>query len=632
MIRTVPLRSSPRSILVFLFFLANTLALNLLPFNAIGAEPPKQILSAKISLKVKWDKRGGPGNRRRGKMQIRIQGLLKLNKQFSSLEQGLPAVMVPYKVTTMNGNYNFEETREEANRSHCANPAARYKGSGVFTIKPYPGPGNLMLHYMGNMSKELAPLKKMAPAGAFDALIDRYLFAVTIPQEEVKGISLPNAKPCVQKDTSQRILGDRIEIHFKFNENGTMSGHRSWSSDSGLSANVSVSNLPAVFNAKPFSPAKSSPGDVSYDLEWEIKEPSLARILMEIKLPTGNKTWKDITDDETEITVGKRLRFKGAVLPEGKVKKPIGDWTLEGDGGGKHKPFFKKFDANIHHGRVIELDPEKDLKKKNMITLFWSGGKQGHVRFSTNATGEALTAEARLKILKPDYKVDVIAQQESTIGPAFTGGALNKDCMGSGAQGAVQKRKWWLQHDGIEFKAENMDKGKIDGQEQWVQILRKHDLWQKFDDNYPEPKKPYHQYLTDALDACYPYQRGSMAGDNPAIPLADKEGETITEKHTWVDEKGKVVKITDGKLMFTEGKHDCRMVLMFKPEGKKGETEWVPIKEIFWIWNASAEYSDVYKWQLIKSLVLPGSPKAKDTDTFPEWEKNAADPNSYKAD
>jgi hypothetical protein len=584
----------------------------------MGAEPPKQVLSAKINLKVKWDKRDDAGNRRHGQMQIKIQGMLKLNQQFSSLAQGLPAVMVPYKVSAMSGNYVYEDTKEVANRNHCGNPETKHKDSGGFTIKPYPDPGNLMLHYLGNMSKQLAPVKNMAPAGAFDTLIDRYLFAVTIPQKEVRGIFRPDAKPCVEKDSTRMILGDKIQIHFKFNEDGTMSGQRSWSSDNNPSADISVSNLPAVFNAKPFSPPKASPGDVSYDLRWEIKEPCLARILLETKLPSGKKPWKDITDSEAEITVGKKLRFKGVVLPEGKVKKPIGDWTLEGDGGGRHKPYFKQFDANIQYGRVIELDPDKDLKQKNMITLFWSGGKQGAVRFSTEACGETLSAETKLKVIKPNYKVDVTAQQGSTIGPAYTGGALNSDCMGAGAHGAVKAYKWWLQYDGIRFNAENKDKGKTDGEEQWVQILNRHDLWVKFDDDYKN-----HQYVTEALDACYPYQRGPEAMDRPGVPLGEKENESMTEEHRWVDDEGNIVKTTNGTLMYTKAIQDCRMVLMFRPEGKKGETQWVPIKEILWTWTASAGYSQSSNWQLYESSVSPGKPKAEDTDTFPEWEKNS---------
>ena len=134
----------------------------------------------------------------------------------------------------------------------------------------------------------------MAPAGAFDTLIDRYLFSVTIPKQEVKGIVRPDGKPCEEIDSTGMILGDKIQIHFKFNEDGTMSGHRSWSSDILHGAAVSVSNLPAVFNAKSFSPPKVSPGIISYDFSWEIKEPCLARILLEVKLPAGKKAWKDM--------------------------------------------------------------------------------------------------------------------------------------------------------------------------------------------------------------------------------------------------------------------------------------------------------------------------------------------------
>ena len=156
MIHTLSCRLRLRSVLFFPFFYTYALILILLPLHAIGAELPKEVLSAKINLKVKWDKRDDAGNRLHGQMQIRIQGMLKLNQQFSSLEQGLPAVMLPYKVSAMSGNYTYENTKEVADR-HCANPETRYKGSGVFTIEPYPGPGNLMLHYMGNMSKPVGP-------------------------------------------------------------------------------------------------------------------------------------------------------------------------------------------------------------------------------------------------------------------------------------------------------------------------------------------------------------------------------------------------------------------------------------------------------------------------------------------
>lgn len=616
-----------RSILFCPFFYACLLFIILFPLNSMGAEPPKEILSAKIDLKVKWDKRDDAGNRCHGQMQIKIQGILKLNQQFSSLQQGLPAVMVPYKATAMSGHYTYKETKEIADRNHCSNPESRFEDAGTFIIEPYPGPGNLMLHYMGNMSKQLAPVKNIAPAGAFDSLIDRYLFAVTIPKKEVKGILRPDAKPCITRNTTRMILGDKIQIHFKFNEDGTMSGQRTWSSDNSPSADVGVSNLPAVFNAKPYSPQKVSSGDVNYNLRWEIKEPCLARISLEVELPSGKKTWKDITDSEAEITVGKKLRFKGIVLPEGKEKKPIGDWILQGDGGGKHKPYFKQFDANTRYGRRVEVNPDEDLKQKHIITLYWSGGKQGSVRFRTESCNESLTAEAKLKVIKPNYKVDVIAQQGSTIGPAFTGGALNKDCMGSGAHGAVKEYKWWLQYDGIQFNAENQDKGKTDGKEQWVQILRKHDLWVKFDDAYKS-----HQYVTQALDACYPYERGPKAMDRPGVPLGENENDSMTEEHRWVDDQDNIIKTTHGTLMYTKAIQDCRMVLMFRPRGKKKETQWVPIKEILWTWTSSAGYSRSSNWQLYESSVSPQTPKAEDTDRFPEWEKNSADIKAYVID
>jgi hypothetical protein len=237
--------------------------------QAFGSERPREIASANITLKAHWE-----DSDYQGKLQIDIHGSLELNQQFSSLEQGSRSVMVPYKATAMSGTYTFEHrTKNMA----CGVPKVSYEGSGAFTIEPVPGPGNLILHCMGDMSKQLEEVKHMAPNGAFDTLIDRYLFVVPIPRQDVKGVKIEDPEKCEKQEIKTTLEGT-IQIHFQFKKDGTMSGQRSWSCDTnyragGADANVSVSNLPAVFNAKPFTPPESSTGKVYYDLQWEIKTP-----------------------------------------------------------------------------------------------------------------------------------------------------------------------------------------------------------------------------------------------------------------------------------------------------------------------------------------------------------------------
>lgn len=591
----------------------------------MASDPPKQVLSAKIHLRVRWN---DEESRHSGQLQIKVHGKLRLNPAFSSSEQGpfkegagevsMKGAMLPYVADAMRGSFQFQETKET---NDCVET---YHQSGSFPVDPYPGPGNLMLHYMGGIADQVAEYKNLAPGGAFDALIDRYLFAVTLPPQEVTGRRVCSDK---EETISKEILGgDKIQIHFPFNHDGCMRGHRTWSSDfSHPGAHVSVADLPDVFRAKPFSPPKDASGDITYDLSWEIKAPSLARILLLSEPSPGKTVWRDITDTEAEIIVGKRIRLKGAVLPKGTVKEPVGDWSLEGDAESEEDPYFKKFDANIHQGRVIPLDP-KDLQQQHEITLFWSGGERGSVTFSTQVDGETQEANADLRILRPDLHVTVTAQQGATPGPAFTGAPLDSgDCMGGGAHDAAGAHAWWLQHDGIEFQAENRSQGTVDGRLQWVQMLLDSDLFQEFDDGYE-----HHQFLVGkALDRCYPYQRGPRAVDQPGAPLGEGEDEPMTEEHLW--ENGET---TEGSLIYCKNVHDCRMVLMFRPNGKKRNTQWVPIKEIFWKWEAEAQYKTAFglNW-VVKSDVVPESPRAEDTDRFPEWERNSADKhNSYGVD
>ncbi len=590
------------------------------PRPALASDPPKKILSAKIHLRVQWN---DEENRHSGQLQISVQGKLRLNPAFSSSEQGpfkegteevsMKGAMLPYIADGMRGSFQFQETKET---NDCVET---YNQSGSFPVDPYPGPGNLMLHYMGGIADQIAEYKAMAPAGAFDALIDRYVFAVTLPPQEVTGLRVCSDK---QETISKEILGgNKIQVHFPFNDDGSMRGHRTWSSDfSHPSAHVSVADLPDVFRAKQFSPARDASGDITYDLRWEIKAPNLARILLLSEPSPGKTVWRDITDTEAEIIVGKRIRLKGAVLPKGKVKEPVGDWSLEGDSEGEEDPYFKKYDADIHHGRVIPLDP-KDLKQQHQISLFWSGGERGTVTFSTQVDGETLEAAADLKVRRPRFDVTVEAKQTASIGKAYPGAELNRDCMGSGAHGAATSHACWLQYDGIRFVAENLDRGDINGKTQWVQILLHSNHCENFDDRLCSLFK----LKTESLDHCYPYQRGPEAKDLPGVPLGDRKERPMVKEHEWDDGT-----TTEGVLRSTTILHDCRMVLMFRPEGKKADTEWVPIKEILWQWKARAVFDP---WRpdswFVESAVAPEHPEAEDTQRFPEWEFNSADNNSY---
>jgi len=129
----------------------------------------------------------------------------------------------------------------------------------------------------------------------------------------------------------------------------------------------------------------------------------------------------------------------------------------------------------------------------------------------------------------------------------------------------VKQNDLWLQYEGIRFKAENMDKGTIEGEEQWVQILD-----ETYDRTYDKGK--IIQSISAALDGCYPYQSGSKAMDAPAMIL-----ETGKERLQLPTEDGEIVDLTASKKTQVNS-----MYLMFRPA--LAESEWVPIKIIHWTW------------------------------------------------
>ena len=322
----------------------------------------------------------------------------------------------------------------------------------------------------------------------------------------------------------------------------------------------------------------------------------------------------DITDRTVPVVVGKKMKLRGLVIPENKDPKK-GAWTIDGKGSHLNagdRNCIKRYEAHFKKGgKVIYLKPE-DLNKQE-VTFYWVDGGSGEVRYVTHVD-EELSALAKFEIKRPNYQLTVTASDSTSVKNPYRGGKLSKsECWGQGAHGVVDKSDLVLQYDGIRFKAENLDKGEIDGKEQWVQIIKQEAYFLKYDD---DNKTCW--LITDALDVCYPYEHSPQAQDAPAVVL-ERDGKRLRAKHKTGG--------TSTKLAVTGKTQTNRMYLMFQPDGK--DSEWVPIKAVDWEWTGNAEYQGAHRWAKYGCKIQPSMPKGDDTAEYPVWEKNSADDSKY---
>jgi hypothetical protein len=557
------------------FFIQFVLFLSLLHIDALPAraKTPGNLLQAQISLGSNWNYKD---QHEQGSLNINIHGKLELNRKFSSTEQGMPAVMLPYKAVSMQGKYSYKDVKKES--EDCT---ITYNAQGEFTIEAYPGPGNLMIHAMGALSEQLAAVKSLAPAGAFDTLIDRYLFAVTVPPQEIEGEKICRGKREVVK---KRILGNKIQVHYKFNEDGRMSGENSWSSDFyPPTSDVSVSKLPPIFKAKPYSPEKTSAGEITYKLKWQIKEPAAVQIVR-LDPNDPNDDGEDITDQSQKIDIGEKVLLKAFVYPQPKNQSTVeGKWSIPGK-------LLKDWQAT--HSNSTKTEIPHDDYTKDKIEFFWFDVKEGGEKhtISFKPDGRNAKGETTFEVQRPDISLvaGAAAYNDFHLGGMEKGDLLDEqkccvtysqeekndykwckdkraelESLADSPSGSMEERSYkrlltqykekclsyGLQYKGITFYGRPL--GKFDGELQYVQLI-------KINADSMGPTKSW------GLDGCYPYPMNKPPYSTFDAPGFSDPGPGNTRHRD---------------LSF-------KMYLMYRPKPKyKDAHAWVPMYKIDWGWG-----------------------------------------------
>ena len=559
-------------------------------------------LKATVSVSVSWDKHDEyNGNlENSGSMSSSISGVLVKSQgrrgifMFVPEDSGMNAV-VQYQNVRSYKKTGETYMREEGSGSVQV-MAPQYIGDpqsqGHMELMAMTGPGGIA-HAL-QMGGEVDPFAVMGMMKS-DVNMDHYSFSVATP---IKTIVTDD-----EGKTHEGLRGIHFALIAEALEQGTISNSLKWTSEK-----VKYSIRHQSFLDTKYDPPKS--GDVEYSVSWTFGDiPPYAEIQREV-----NGEWKNITDETEKVVVGEKIKLRGVVLPKNQ-DSGTGEWTLEGGGSGKN--YIKKYKADIYKGEVIPLT---DLNTKE-LEFYWVDGGSASVKYVVNAGDNEASAESKFEIRKPAYKVTINASPDSRVGKPERGEPLPQgECMGTGAHGAAKPDDIWLQYNGIRFEAENLDRGETPGSEQWVQIIENQHYFQTWQGGVRQE-----EYLTDALDICYPSWDGPRGGDAPAILLMR-------------DQKQLTNKLSDGTIapmMHTGKTQENRVYLMFRPDGD--DSEWVPVKVFNWTWVGHAEYQsrddDKEKgttgWSPWLCKVIPEKPEAEDTSQYPVWNKNAGDPKQY---
>jgi len=583
----------------------------LFPFSAVAQEgsyfQEQDELEANVNIEISWNKHDEQnGNlEEAGSLSASVSGNLVLMENRSGVtlfypdESGMQAKANYQNITTdkKTGEVYYTAQGSGSVPILSLQSITDPQKQGHLEWMGFTGPAGVA-HAM-QLSGQVDPVALMQ-AMAGNQKMDHYTFYFTVPVHTV----------ITDKD-GKKTEGS-VVIHFGLNgselKSGSNRGHISWTSE----------ELEYGFQYQSFMGIKYEPpesGDVKYKASWYFGEPPPA---IEIHREVNGK-WIDITNETVPVVVGEKIKIRGIIIPEDKDPGG-GKWTLDGQGqtaDGSGQNYIKRYEAHFREGgRVLPLE-KFDTPE---LEFYWVDGGTGEAQYTIHSNGDEISAWTNFEIQKPNYKVIITASQKNNIGNPNRGEKLEEsNCLGKGAYDSAQPTDWFLQYQGIHFKAENLDQATIEGEEQWVQILEEESCFWKYDDD-----NIVRSLITEALDVCYPYESGSRAMDAPAIKLGNSKEEPLQQ----VRKDGVTI-----ELRVARKTQKNRMYLMFK--SALPESEWVPLKVVNWTWNGQSDYNESEGWKDFTYLhpdgvIEPDEPVAMDTAQYPEWEKNAGDDSAYQ--
>jgi len=447
---------------------------------AADDQQPEKTMPIQASVSVDWDIKSGE-TRSQGQMTAQINGTAILAEDVSVMDRKALGSIVTYAAKGIPGTFTYKETvTQDYPPEGCQPLMAEYQGGGAFLLEEFNSAmtSGLNIRKLGSLvPKELLVF---APPEAQEMMIDYYEFFPVAEKQVVQGRKR-GWNDCKFTSDSKEIAPSNFAIRFRIDDEGKMTGSRSWSVhvDAGSpSFHIRVSDLPEKMESRPLVPESDPEGNINYAVNWNFDEVAPH---VQIQRKDG-EYWIPLTESEpVKVTAGEKMELRGIVLPEEKDPKK-GEWTISDDGGSGRKKYISKFKADIYKGQIEEIESQRDLRKPEAL-FYWVDQGTGKVKYVTRADGKEFSAEAGFEIRKPKYQVTVKASKKTEIKKPERGIPLDRnECWGAGAHSAAGSNDLWLQYKGIQFEAENLDKGEISGTEQWVQIIKEESYFMTYDD------------------------------------------------------------------------------------------------------------------------------------------------------
>ena len=514
-------------------------------------EKVKELLKATVNLSVKWNIEN-KRERNQGSLKVMAKGVLKLNKEMSSMDQGLPAVMVNYKNQNMMASYTYKETITDKDPpDDCPNSViARYQGSGNTMVAVVPGPGNLIVNHFSSLFKDTG-LGDMASSAISGMLVDHYLFVVPCNEIVANGQKLDKSNCKNLPSTRRRKI--TANITGKIMQNGKMKGSKTWtakadSPHSGLSFVVKINELPKTMNNnKPFVPAKVLGGDITYTLSWNIEELEPHVLIYRLKA----NDWHDITDatpdeEEQEIFPGEKLILKAVVVMPGETKEsPKGQWEIT-----EKDKILKDWQASKDKSEKVKV---VKTDKKEIEFFWWKEVKKAVVKYKV--PGKNLTGKTEFKLIMP--KVNVVEDPGKV-----WGFIIDKGCEVVPDSPSMKVTSTVSTEKNKPFSL------------QYVQLVKSTNFslkWEYGNDAFFW-YKDVHEYMCDKT---YPYNGVETGSGNVKKIMKDTPGAPGSQNA--------------GILDFNE---NFQTYLMFRPGNKGAGNAWVPLRRVNWGWKLRAINND----------------------------------------
>ncbi len=575
----------------------------LLMTQGFASEKAEDELDARFTWTIKWEEEPGQGKiQEKGNCTIQMEGKIV---KYQEDEDEDNSEFLRYIPKDMNATYNYEnEWHNIEPTDECYGMVAQENATGSVKIKSIDeasGPSDGMFELQallgyGGQIYMMQWLAQVSPEKMMDVdkqpTNDNYTFKLFVPFETQVWVR----EGCYTSESSiPRTF--MFELYIDECEEGGMSGSFDHPATAHTFQQLGYGSCCGVTR---YTPSEGSYNTMS-TVSWTFGEVATLQIL---HWDNTIKKWVNVNNETIDVVTGEQVKLKARVLPEEEGPPTDGRWTID-DGNNENGKFIKEYDANFRKGEVIHLD-EKDLQQTE-VTFYWTDEGKAKVAFEATANNQQLSGETEFNIRKPKYNVTVKAAATSSIKELAGFKPLNTNTCWVNVGADIPGGTYFM-YDTIRFTPEPLDG--IEGKTQWVQMLEDDRFYWTYKGGYKEKYT-----LKEVLDRCYPYPaNGVVAEDAPGLNIG-KDGKPMMREGT------------SDPLSLAGKTQQSRMYLMFKPKGDS--SEWIPLKVIKWTWDCHVFWDDPnQKWKILDVSVVQTSPKAEDTNEYPEWKegKNAGNP------